>query len=86
MQVVSRRVCLLRSQNSASATRMLVWPSAVPMLARTTHQGEGLCSPTSHDISEASGWPEMSLETSTERHVPSTVILTVAFQGGGVVV
>ena len=31
MQVVPSQECLQKSQNSASATRMLVWPSAVPM-------------------------------------------------------
>ena len=39
------------------------------------------------EVSEASGWQETSPETTQrERHVPATVIPTIAFQGCGVMV
>ena len=56
------------------------WPS--------THNGEGLCSPTNHGyfyLKRVDGRKRV-WRRRKERHVPVTVIPTVAFQGGGVMV
>ena len=82
MQVISSQECLQRSQNSASSTRMLVWPSSVPMQAGTTHNGEGLCC---FYLKRVNGRKQVWIRH-TERHVPATIIPTAAFQGGRVMV
>ena len=50
MLVDSSQGCLQRSQNLPNAIRMPVCHSVVLMQDRKTHNGEGLCSPTSQSL------------------------------------